>query len=153
MVGRREFLVWTAAGGLLPISGAHALVKEQPSRVALSTATQRAAHQLLETPLVFDDPTALRILGAQGVAWLGRRLEWYRSPGERAMRAFLVMRSRYAEHELALAYAQGVRQYVVLGAGLDSFALRNPHRGLRVFEVDDPSTQAWKRNRLREQGR
>ena len=112
---------------------------------------QRAAHQLLETPPVFEDPLALRMFGAQGVAWLGRNLERYRSPGSRGMRAFLVMRSRFAEDELALAYRRGVRQYVVLGAGLDTFAYRNPHRGLKVFEVDHPSTQAWKRGRLREQ--
>jgi methyltransferase (TIGR00027 family) len=68
------------------------------------------------------------------------------------MRAFLVMRSRYAEDQLALAVARGVTQYVVLGAGLDTFAYRNPHRRLRVFEVDHPSTQAWKRGRLKEQG-
>ncbi len=67
------------------------------------------------------------------------------------MRAFLVMRSRFAEDELARAVAHGVDQYVVLGAGLDTFACRNPHAKLRVFEVDHPSTQAWKRSRLKEQ--
>ena len=112
---------------------------------------QRAVHQLLESPLVFEDPLALRILGAEGVRRLGRNLERYRSEGSRAMRAFLVMRSRFAEDRLARAYARGVRQYVVLGAGLDTFACRNPHRGLRVFEVDHPDTQAWKRARLAEQ--
>jgi len=112
---------------------------------------QRAAHQLLETPPVFDDPLALRIFGAQGVAWLARNLDAYRTPRSRAMRAFLVMRSRYAEDQLALAVARGVRQYVVLGAGLDTFAYRSPHRRLRVFEVDHPSTQSWKRSRLAEQ--
>ena len=60
------------------------------------------------------------------------------------------MRSRYAEDRLAAAVAQGVRQYVVLGAGLDTFACRNPHArvGLRVFEVDHPATQRLKRERL-----
>jgi methyltransferase (TIGR00027 family) len=59
-------------------------------------------------------------------------------------------RSRFAEDSLALAVARGVRQAVALGAGLDTFALRNPFaaRGLRVFEVDHPATQAWKRERL-----
>jgi len=112
---------------------------------------QRAAHQLLETPRVLDDPMALRIFGAEGVAWLGRNMDLYRTNGSRRMRAFLVMRSRYAEDQLAIAVARGVRQYVVLGAGLDTFAYRNPFRRLRVFEVDHPSTQAWKRNRLKEQ--
>jgi methyltransferase (TIGR00027 family) len=67
------------------------------------------------------------------------------------MRAFLVMRSRYAEDQLAQAVGRGLAQYVVLGAGLDTFAYRNPHRRLRVFEVDHPATQAWKRSRLKDQ--
>jgi methyltransferase (TIGR00027 family) len=149
-LSRRNFLGWGAAG-LLPLRNALALQPGEPSRTARSTALQRAAHQWLETPRVFEDPVALRIFGARGVAWLGRHLDTYRTGGARAMRAFLVMRSRYAEDQLALAVARGVTQYVVLGAGLDTFAYRNPHRGLRVFEVDHPSTQAWKRSRLKEQ--
>jgi methyltransferase (TIGR00027 family) len=68
----------------------------------------------------------------------------------RALRFFLAARSRRAEDELAAAVAAGVGQYVVLGAGLDTFAYRNPHPPdrLRVFEVDHPATQAWKRERL-----
>jgi len=152
MVTRRGFLKSSAAlaGALFSESG-QALVAGEPSRTARGAALQRAAHQLLEVPRVFDDPLALRIFGAQGVAWLGRNLERYRTAGSRSMRAFLVTRSRFAEDELARAYARGVRQYVVLGAGLDTFAYRNPYRGLRVFEVDHPSTQAWKRSRLVEQ--
>lgn len=64
------------------------------------------------------------------------------------MRAFLVARSRYAEDNLQRAVAEGVRQYVLLGAGLDTFAYRNNHAGLRAFEVDHPATQAWKRELL-----
>jgi methyltransferase (TIGR00027 family) len=62
----------------------------------------------------------------------------------------MAVRSRYAEDSLALAVERGVRQYVVLGAGLDTFAYRNPHAevGLRVLEVDHPATQAWKRGLL-----
>lgn len=60
----------------------------------------------------------------------------------------MAARSRYAEDELARAVAQGVTQYVILGAGLDTFAYRNPHPGLRVFEIDHPATQAWKREQL-----
>jgi methyltransferase (TIGR00027 family) len=71
-------------------------------------------------------------------------------PVARVLRAFLAVRSRVAEDALAEAVAAGVRQYVVLGAGLDTFAYRNPYPGLRVFEVDHPTTQAWKRQRLLE---
>jgi methyltransferase (TIGR00027 family) len=60
----------------------------------------------------------------------------------------MAARSRYTEDELARTVAHGVAQYVVLGAGLDTFAYRNPHAGLQVFEVDHPATQAWKREQL-----
>ena len=70
----------------------------------------------------------------------------------RAMRAFLVARSRYAEDRLKEAVAAGVSQYVLLGAGLDTFAYRNPHTQLRVFEVDHPATQQWKRELLASSG-
>jgi methyltransferase (TIGR00027 family) len=56
--------------------------------------------------------------------------------------------SRYAEDELTAAMARGATQYVVLGAGLDTYAYRNAHSRLRVFEVDHPATQAWKRKQL-----
>lgn len=66
------------------------------------------------------------------------------------LRAFVAARSRYAEEELVLGIRRGVRQYVILGAGLDTFAYRNPHPegALQVFEVDHPATQSWKRDRL-----
>jgi methyltransferase (TIGR00027 family) len=67
------------------------------------------------------------------------------------MRAFISARSRYAEDELAQSVRGGVRQYVILGAGLDTFAYRNPYSA-RVFEVDHPATQAWKRERLEDGG-
>jgi methyltransferase (TIGR00027 family) len=154
LIHRRQFLRSIAAGlGSFCSLDAIALQPGEPSRTAQGTALQRAAHQLLERPLVFDDPFALRILGAQRVKWLGSNIARYETPGSRAMRAFLVMRSRYAEDELARAHGEGTTQYVVLGAGLDTYAYRNPHgRRLRVFEVDHPSTQAWKRRQLREQG-
>ena len=68
----------------------------------------------------------------------------------RDFRAFMAVRSRYVEDQLAEAVAQGVTQYVVLGAGLDTFAYRNPFPALRVFEVDFPATQQWKREMLAE---
>jgi methyltransferase (TIGR00027 family) len=66
----------------------------------------------------------------------------------------LAARSRYAEDELHTAIKRGIQQYVVLGAGLDTFAYRNPYPQdvLHVFEVDHPATQIWKRTRLEEAG-
>lgn len=117
------------------------------SKTAYRVAVRRAAHQILDHPKVLDDPLALRIIGAEAAEDL--RTNPKEHPAfSRAFRAFMAARSRYAEDELAAAVAKGVKQYVVLGAGLDTFAYRNPHGGVRVFEVDHPDTQAWKRERL-----
>jgi methyltransferase (TIGR00027 family) len=70
----------------------------------------------------------------------------------RDARAFMAVRSRYSEDQLAIAVAQGITQYVILGAGLDTFAYRNPYPSLRVFEADIPATQALKRAMLAEAG-
>jgi methyltransferase (TIGR00027 family) len=110
-------------------------------------AIRRAAHQLLDQPKVLDDPLALRIIGPEAAEALRSNPKEHHA-FSRAFRAFMAARSRYAEDELARAVADGVAQYVVLGAGLDTFAYRNPHLSLRVFEVDHPATQAWKREQL-----
>jgi methyltransferase (TIGR00027 family) len=120
----------------------------QPSRTALRVALRRAAHQLVDRPLLFEDPLAIRILGPAYAEELRRTPSKEHRPFSAALRAFLVVRSRYAEEQLAAAYANGVRQYCLLGAGLDTFAYRNYHEGLAVFEVDHPATQAWKHEML-----
>jgi methyltransferase (TIGR00027 family) len=124
----------------------------RPSITAQSTATLRAAHQLLDRPRILHDPLALPILGTQAETSVRANPE--RHERLAPVRAFVAFRSRYAEDELARAVQRGVRQYVILGAGLDTFAYRSPHPGsrLRVFEVDHPATQAWKRGRLHEAG-
>jgi methyltransferase (TIGR00027 family) len=108
----------------------------------------RAAHQRFDLPHVLDDPLALRIVGTDAAAALRTEPPRLATPRMRALRASVAVRSRYAEDRLAAAVAHGVRQYVLLGAGLDTFAFRNPHTALGVFEVDHPATQAWKRERL-----
>ncbi len=125
--------------------------KNRPSATAQRVAIRRAAHQILDQPKVLDDPIALRIIGAESASELQadpQSLE--RTPLARYLRAFMAVRSRFAEDELVHAVERGARQYVVLGAGLDTFAYRNPYPALRVFEVDHPVTQAWKRERLEE---
>jgi methyltransferase (TIGR00027 family) len=121
----------------------------QGSRTADRVAERRAAHQVRDRPLVLDDPIALRVIRPEVAHELRTN-----PPAREAtklgpyLRAFFVMRSRFAEDALAAAVADGVRQYVVLGAGFDTFAYRNPFSELRVFEVDHPDTQAIKRQRL-----
>ncbi len=127
--------------------------QHEPSRTAQRVALRRAAHQLLDHPLVFEDPLALRIVGRQQADALRRDpAEHERGRLAPYLRAFLAVRSRIAEETLAGAVRAGVTQYVVLGAGLDTFAHRNPYPGLRVFEVDHSATQGWKRELLLEEG-
>jgi methyltransferase (TIGR00027 family) len=118
------------------------------SKTALGVAIRRAAHQLVDAPPVLEDPIAVRLIGEGYRGKMGRASH---AVG-RDLRAFVAARSRYAEDQLAEAVERGVRQYVVLGAGLDTFAYRNPHSGLRVFEVDLPATQEWKRALLDKAG-
>ncbi|MFZ0319294.1 MAG: class I SAM-dependent methyltransferase [Candidatus Sulfotelmatobacter sp.] len=117
------------------------------SKTANRVAIRRAAHQLLDHPKVLDDPLALRIIGPEAANDLRSNPKEHHA-FSRAFRAFMAARSRFAEDEVARAIAQGVTQYAILGAGLDTFAYRNPHPSLRVFEIDHPSTQAWKREQL-----
>ena len=122
----------------------------RPSHTALRVAMRRAAHQLVDVPKVLDDPIALKILDPG----TRERLHGGEGTGDdrlsRSMRAVMAARSRFAEDELARAVGRGTTQYVILGAGLDTFAYRNPHAAdtLRVFEVDYPATQEWKRRQL-----
>ena len=126
------------------------MLEDKPSRTAHRVALRRAGHQLWDNPRVFDDPVALKIIGRNAAAELQTgRTDFAQG---RYLRAFLVARSRFAEEHLAAAVARGVEQYVVLGAGLDTFAYRNPFEKLQVFEVDYPATQAWKRKLLEAEG-
>jgi methyltransferase (TIGR00027 family) len=112
---------------------------------------RRAAHQLLDAPPVLVDPLAIPILGAEtAAALLADPGQFEKGRLSSYMRAFFAVRSRFAEDQLAAARLAGVRQFVILGAGLDTFAYRDPspERPLRVWEVDHPATQAWKRERL-----
>jgi len=114
------------------------------SRTALRVAQRRAIHQVLDQPCVLADAIAIPLLGPEFSYDPVREMH----PFARAFRAFMAVRSRYAEDRLAKAVANGVEQYVILGAGLDTFAYRNPFRQLRIFEVDFPATQEWKRGLL-----
>jgi methyltransferase (TIGR00027 family) len=121
----------------------------EPSRTALMVARQRAAHQVLDQGSILHDPFAMKILceteesvvafaNGHALASIGR--------------IFTAARSRIAEDAISEALGRGTRQIVILGAGLDTFALRNPHdaREVHIYEVDHPATQEWKRRRLAE---
>jgi methyltransferase (TIGR00027 family) len=123
----------------------------RPSATAQGAAAYRALHQAIDKGTIFNDPFAIRILDEETRARLD---EIAADVSLRPWRLFIAARSRFSEDSLAAYVAQGARQVVVLGAGLDTFSLRNPHAdlGVRVFEVDYPATQDWKRQRLKQAG-
>ena len=123
----------------------------QPSQTARGAAAYRALHQTLDGGVIFRDPLASKLLDDET---LPRLDEIAADDSLRPWRLFIAARSRFSEDALAASVAGGVRQVVILGAGLDTFSLRNPHgdQGVRVFEVDHPATQEWKRERLQQAG-
>jgi methyltransferase (TIGR00027 family) len=123
-----------------------------PDNTAVRTALWRALHvQIDPPPHVLEDEVGLR-LAAPGDDW--RRRPDMDPRATRAFRAAMVARARFIDDLIAERARDGVEQYVILGAGLDTFAQRRPELAsrLRVFEVDQPGTQAWKRRRLIELG-
>jgi methyltransferase (TIGR00027 family) len=123
----------------------------QASRTALGAAMHRAAHRTLEAGAVFTDPYALKIIGSQARERLD---EWAGAPQRRPMRLFIAARHRVADEKLADAASRGVRLAVIVGAGLDTSALRGVPTApdMAFYEIDHPATQAWKRQRLKEEG-
>ncbi len=130
------------------------MIEGQPSDTALQVAASRAAHLRYDPPPhLLEDVQAEALLGpdlAGLIEGSSNEAPWILIEN----RLFIPLRARYAEDLLAAAYARGVRQLVVLGAGLDSFVFRQPAElsDLLTFEVDHPSTQAWKRARIQSLG-
>jgi methyltransferase (TIGR00027 family) len=123
-----------------------------PEPTAVRVALWRALHvQIDAPPHVFEDEIGLR-LAAPEEGWQAR--PDMHPQGTRLFRAAIVARARFIEDLVAESAGQGVDQYVILGAGLDSFAQRRPDIAARltVFEVDQPGPQAWKQRRLEELG-
>lgn len=121
-----------------------------PSQTALTAAAARAAHLIVDgDPPIFADVLAAALLGDLADEFIG----YHRAHGTHLVlstaRAQATCRSRYTEDRLADGVRRGVTQYVILGAGLDSFGYRSDlARRVRIFEVDHPATQRWKRQRL-----
>jgi methyltransferase (TIGR00027 family) len=119
-----------------------------------------------QPPKIFEDTLALQLSGCESETALKAQMDQLEAEvarttnpdfaitARRSVTAAVVARGRYLEDEIDQAVRQGVSQYVILGAGLDSFAYRRPElaRILHIFEVDHPATQAWKRARLRAAG-
>lgn len=128
---------------------------DRPSDTAIFAALQRAAHQELDgEPKILRDPLAVGLIPGSSAAELRRLAAGLRRPGPLRLRSVFVFRSRFVEDELEQAVSEGIRQFVLLGAGLETFPYRQPAwaADLRIFEVDHPVTQNYKRRRLAELG-
>lgn len=131
------------------------MLENQPSHTALATAYLRAAHQLLDkSPHLLEDPLALAVLGEGSSKRILDATDRYRSPEATMLRSHVVLRSRFAEDRLAEAVKRGIDYYVIVGAGLDTFAFRQPAwaRSLKIVEIDHPNTQRFKRSVLAKSG-
>jgi methyltransferase (TIGR00027 family) len=123
----------------------------QPSYTALAAAAARAAHLIVDArPWIFADTLAEAVLGDRAAELTGYHIQRGTHLVLSHTRAQVTCRSRYTEEAVTRAAARGVTQYVILGAGLDTFAYRSGEAlgPLRVFEVDHPATQDWKRRAL-----
>ena len=131
---------------------------KQRYSTAEATAAIRAMHLLYDQPVVFNDPYALQLTSPtmrracqnRFIGWLLRRQ--FISENLRPITAQVVARARYAEEKLEQAVSKGISQYVIIGAGFDSFCLRRPDfsAGLQIYEIDHPATQQIKQKRLME---
>jgi methyltransferase (TIGR00027 family) len=130
------------------------MLSEQPSRTLLRAAIRRAAHQLLDDPLIFCDPIVVGLVPEASDEVIRDTLDDPKAPAPELFRLLFAMRSRFAEDRLAQAAARGVWQYVMVGAGLDTFPWRQPEfaRGMQIFAADHPASLAWTQKRLRERG-
>jgi len=129
-----------------------ALVPTMASRTALLTAAARALHREEPPPWVLDDTLALPLAGDEGRALMDRLRAELPGPLLLSFCRWCCVRARVPEDVVEQALEDGVAQYVILGAGLDSFAYRRHdlRARVRVVEVDHPASQAWKRRRLAE---
>lgn len=131
------------------------MTERSPSKTAAGVAFLRAAHQLIDgEPKVLADTVAAKLLHPKSLEWMLANQAELQTPKSRALRSHVLTRSRFAEDRLEEAFARGMRQYVLLGAGFDSFAYRQPAwaSGLRIFEVDHPASQQDKQERLKNAG-
>lgn len=130
------------------------MLASQPSRTLLRPAIMRAAHQLLDRPLIFADPLAVGLVPECSRETILAAADDLRGSGASLLRSVFVLRSRFVEDRLDEALARGARQYLVLGAGLETYPWRQPaHRSdLTIFSLDHPASAAEVRRWLAARG-
>jgi methyltransferase (TIGR00027 family) len=130
------------------------MLPRQPSRTLLGSAIRRGQHQLLDSPLVFHDPVIVDMVPEAADPGVLPDLGPYDAIVPTLHRALMAMRARFTEDCLTQAAQRGARQYVIIGAGLDTFPWRQPDfaRGMQIFAVDHPASLIWTQQRCRERG-
>lgn len=130
------------------------ITSRAPSKSAIMTAACRALHREEPPPWILDDPFAAGLAGKDGVTLMAEIRRVLSAEQLAAFVQWVCIRARFTEDVVDHGLAQGAGQYVILGAGLDSFAYRRSdvRDRVRVFEVDHPASQEWKRRRLEELG-
>jgi O-methyltransferase involved in polyketide biosynthesis len=114
------------------------------SRTALATSYLRAAHQLLDAePLILKDPVALILLGPDAEKRIQDAVDRYMAPEAKALRSHVVLRSRYAEDRLKSSIERGVSQYIIVGAGFDTFAIRQPACAFNAKSLSTSSSNSY----------
>ena len=126
----------------------------RPSRTLLGPAIRRAAHQLLDTPLILNDPLAVGLVPEADARAIEANLTDHQTRESVLLRSLFVMRSRFAEDCLAQAAARGVDQYVTVGAGLETFPWRQPEYAnrMRIFVADHIASLVWTQLKFWERG-
>jgi methyltransferase (TIGR00027 family) len=126
----------------------------QPSRTMLRSAIRRAAHQLLDDPLILNDPIVVGLVPEASEPSIRDTLDELGAPDPKLFRYMFAMRSRFTEDRLAKAALRGVSQYLIIGAGLDTFPWRQPDfaKSMQIFAADHPASLAWTQMRLRQHG-
>lgn len=131
------------------------MIQDQKSDTSLGVAMLRAVHQMADFgPKILNDEVIVRLLPVGLLDHIRGRMKAYDTPAALGLRAHVLLRSRFAEDTLAQAYRHGTRQYLILGAGLDTFAYRQPPwaHDLKIFELDHPATQRHKLELLADAG-
>lgn len=130
------------------------MLPEQPSRTLLPPAIRRAAHQLLDSPLIFDDPVAVGLVPEAEAESIRADLSSHETMDSILLRSLFALRSRFTEDRLAAAAARSVRQYVMVGAGLETFPWRQPPfaKDMRIFMADHISSLVWTQTKFWERG-
>ena len=125
--------------------------KNTPSATAMGAAMLRAAHQLIDGKRkLLEDAVILKMIGDEAAEHIRERRDEFYSPGAMALRTHIVLRSCYAEDCLHDSFSSGIRQFLMLGAGMDTFAYRQPEwaNELQIVEADHLASQANKLDHL-----